>query len=74
MASRFYAPAEGPVEIGLTAVTVPNLPGLYWHRDGEERPSTGLLMLPGVTVRAGDFEPGARVTVTVEAAEEGKDG
>ncbi|HEY2090149.1 MAG TPA: hypothetical protein VGH54_29525 [Mycobacterium sp.] len=80
MASRFYAPAEGPVQIGLTAVTVPHptregawLPGLYWRRDGRDRADSALLMLPGVTVRAADFPAGTRLTVTVEAEKESPD-
>jgi hypothetical protein len=80
VADKFYAPSAGPVSVTLTAVTVPHpsreghwLPGLYRQLDGDERASTALLLLPGVAVRAGDFEPGARVTVTVETAKENTD-
>lgn len=78
MADKFYNPADGPVSVTLTAVSVPHpsrpgnwLPGLYWQQDGDQRACTALLMLPGIALRAGDFAPGARVTVTVEEAKEG---
>ncbi len=78
---KFFGPGDPPMSVTLTAVTVAHptrpgqwLPGLYWQAAGDEYARSAILILPGLTLRAGDFEHGARITVTVETAKEGSGG